>query len=37
MEMTRYMNAKVKRLDKTRPTTAAQDLGLLGRDGRVNP
>ena len=37
MEMTRYMNAMVKRLDKTRPTTAAQNLGLLGRDGKVNP
>ena len=37
MAMTRYMNAWVKRLDTTRPTTGGQNKGQLGRDGRANP
>lgn len=37
MEMTRVMNAVVKRLDTTRPTTGAQNRGQLGWDGKVNP
>ena len=37
MAMTRTLNAVVKRLDATRPTTGAQDKGQLGRDGRANP
>ena len=37
MEMTRTMNALVKRLDKTRPTTGAQNKGQLGWDGKANP
>ena len=37
MEMTRTMNALVKRLDKTRPTTGAQNKGQLDRDGKANP
>lgn len=37
MEMTRTMNAVVKRLDKTRPTTGAQNKGQLTGDGRANP
>lgn len=37
MEMTRVMNAVVKRLDATRPTTGAQNKGQLGGDGRANP
>ncbi|MGA2061715.1 MAG: DUF4982 domain-containing protein, partial [Thermoguttaceae bacterium] len=35
-EVTRHMNALVKRLDPTRPTTAAQNLGQLSGD-KVNP
>ena len=31
------MNAVVKRLDKTRPTTGAQNKGQLDRDGKANP
>jgi len=34
-EVTRHMNALVKRLDPTRPTTAAQNLGQLSGD-KVN-
>lgn len=37
MEMMRYMNALVKRLDTTRPTTGGQNKGQLGRDGKANP
>ncbi len=37
MEMTRTMNALVKRLDTTRPTTGAQNKGQLDRDGQANP
>jgi len=37
MEMTRVMNALVKRLDTTRPTTGAQNKGQLGRDSKANP
>lgn len=37
MEMTRVMNAVVKRLDSTRPTTGAQNKGQLGGDGKANP
>jgi len=37
MEMTRTMDAVVKRLDKTRPTTGAQNKGQLDRDGKANP
>jgi beta-galactosidase len=37
MEMTRTMNALVKRLDTTRPTTGAQNKGQLGGDGKANP
>jgi beta-galactosidase len=37
MEMTRAMNALVKRLDTTRPTTGGQNKGQLGRDGKANP
>jgi beta-galactosidase len=31
------MNAVVKQLDTTRPTTGAQNKGQLGSDGKVNP
>jgi beta-galactosidase len=37
MEIARYMNAAVKRLDVTRPTTGAQDKGQVDADGKVNP
>ncbi len=37
MEMTRTMNALVKRLDTTRPTTGGQNKGQLGGDGKANP
>jgi beta-galactosidase len=37
MEMTRTMNALVKRLDATRPTTGAQNKGQLTSDGKANP
>jgi beta-galactosidase len=37
MEMTRTMNAVVKRLDPTRPTTGAQNRGQLTSDGKANP
>lgn len=37
MEMTRVMNAVVKRFDTTRPTTGAQNRGQLGGDGKANP
>jgi beta-galactosidase len=37
MEMTRVMNAVVKRLDSTRPTTGAQNKGQLTSDGKANP
>lgn len=37
MEITRVMNAVVKQLDTTRPTTGAQNKGQLGPDGKVNP
>lgn len=37
MEMTRVMNALVKRFDTTRPTTGAQNKGLVGGDGKANP
>jgi beta-galactosidase len=37
MEMTRTMNAVVKRFDATRPTTGAQNKGQLGQDGKANP
>jgi beta-galactosidase len=36
MEMTRAMNALVKRFDTTRPTTGAQNKGQLGGDGKAN-
>lgn len=36
-EIARVMNAVVKRLDKTRPTTGAQNKGQLGPDGKLNP
>jgi beta-galactosidase len=37
MEMTRVMNAVVKRLDTTRLTTGAQNKGQLTSDGKANP
>ncbi len=37
MEIARVMNAVVKQLDTTRPTTGAQNKGQLGPDGKVNP
>ena len=37
MEITRAMNAQVKRLDTTRPTTGGQNKGQLGADGKANP
>ncbi|HLO78486.1 MAG TPA: glycoside hydrolase family 2 TIM barrel-domain containing protein, partial [Magnetospirillum sp.] len=37
MEMARVMNAVVKQLDTTRPTTGAQNKGHLGSDGKANP
>jgi len=37
MEITRVMNAVVKQLDTTRPTTGAQNKGQLGADGMANP
>jgi beta-galactosidase len=37
MEMARVMNAVVKQLDTTRPTTGAQNKGHLGPDGKANP
>ncbi|HEV6964670.1 beta-galactosidase GalA [Roseateles sp.] len=37
MEMARVMNAVVKQLDATRPTTGAQNKGHLGPDGKANP
>ena len=37
MEMTHAMNAVVKRLDITRPTTGAQNKGQLAADGKANP
>jgi beta-galactosidase len=37
MEMTRTMNAVVKRLDTTRPTTGAQNKGQLTSNGKANP
>ena len=37
MEMTRTLNALVKRLDTTRPTTGGQNKGQLGRNGKANP
>jgi beta-galactosidase len=37
MEMTRTMNALVKRFDTTRPTTGAQNKGQLTSDGKANP
>jgi beta-galactosidase len=37
MEITRAMNAVVKRFDTTRPTTGAQNKGQLGGDGQANP
>jgi beta-galactosidase len=37
MEITRVMNAVVKQLDTTRPTTGAQNKGQLLPDGKVNP
>lgn len=37
MEITRAMNAVVKRFDTTRPTTGAQNKGQLGGDGKANP
>ena len=37
LEMTRTMNALVKRFDTTRPTTGGQNKGQLGRDGQANP
>ncbi|HMP84673.1 MAG TPA: glycoside hydrolase family 2 TIM barrel-domain containing protein, partial [Verrucomicrobiota bacterium] len=37
MEMTRVMNAVVKRLDTTRPTTGGQNKGQLTGDGKANP
>jgi len=37
MEIARTMNASVKQLDTTRPTTGAQNRGQLGPDGKANP
>jgi beta-galactosidase len=37
MEIARVMNAVVKQLDTTRPTTGAQNKGQLLPDGQVNP
>jgi len=37
MEIARTMNAVVKQLDTTRPTTGAQNKGQLGGDGKANP
>ncbi len=37
MEIARVMNAVVKQLDTTRPTTGAQNKGQLGWDGKANP
>lgn len=37
MEMTRTMNALVKRFDTTRPTTGAQNRGQLTSEGKANP
>lgn len=37
MGVTRVMNAVVKRLDTTRPTTGAQNKGQLTSDGKANP
>jgi len=37
MEMTRTLNAVVKRFDTTRPTTGAQNKGQLDGDGKANP
>jgi beta-galactosidase len=37
MEIARVMNAVVKQLDTTRPTTGAQNKGQLGADGKENP
>jgi beta-galactosidase len=37
MEIARVMNAVVKRLDPTRPTTGGQNKGHLGPDGKANP
>ncbi len=37
VEIARYMNTLVKRLDPTRYTTGAQNMGQLGRDGKANP
>jgi beta-galactosidase len=37
VEISRYMNTLVKRLDSTRYTTGAQNMGQLGRDGKANP
>lgn len=37
MEIARTMNAVVKQLDPTRPTTGAQNKGQLNADGTVNP
>jgi beta-galactosidase len=36
-EIALYMNAAVKRLDVTRPTTGAQDKGQVDGDGNANP
>jgi len=36
MEIARTMNAVVKQLDPTRPTTGAQNRGQLGPDGKAN-
>jgi beta-galactosidase len=37
METARTMGALVKRLDPTRPTTGAQNKGLIDKDGKANP
>ncbi|MEO8615244.1 MAG: beta-galactosidase GalA [Luteolibacter sp.] len=37
MEIARTMNAVVKQLDTTRPTTGGQNKGQLGPDGKANP
>jgi len=37
MEIARVMDAVVKQLDATRPTTGAQNQGQLGPDGKANP
>jgi beta-galactosidase len=37
MEIARHMNAAVKRLDVTRPTTGGQDKGQVDADGHANP